>query len=252
VSVSLVGAGPGDPELLTLRALRTLQRADIVLYDRLVPKCILELARRDATFEDVGKVQGRKGMEQAAINARLVELAQRGLHVVRLKGGDPFVFGRGGEERDALREAGIETFVVPGVTAALGCAAASGAPLTHRDHAQAVTFVTGHARSGGAPELDWAALAAPKHTLVVYMGAANAPGVAAKLLAAGRDGAIPVLIVENGTRPDQRLIASRLDALARDCAILDPDKPALLIIGEVAALADSAQAAEYWAKASAA
>jgi uroporphyrin-III C-methyltransferase/precorrin-2 dehydrogenase/sirohydrochlorin ferrochelatase len=172
--------------------------------------------------------------------------------VVRLKGGDPFVFGRGGEDLQSLRAAGIEAFVAPGITAALGCAAAAGAPLTHRDHAQAVTFVTGHARGGAEGAIDWAALAGANHTIVVYMGAAKAAEIAADLIGAGRAGDTPVLIVENGTRPDQRLIASRLERLGADGAALDPAKPALLIIGAVAALAEGVEAAALWTKASAA
>jgi uroporphyrin-III C-methyltransferase/precorrin-2 dehydrogenase/sirohydrochlorin ferrochelatase len=241
--VHIVGAGPGDPELLTLKALRALQEADVIVYDKLVDPRILDLARRDARRVFVGKARGKVSVAQDDINALLVREARAGARVVRLKGGDPFVFGRGGEEVDVLRAAGVDAFVVPGITAALGCAAAAGTPLTHRDHAQAVTFITGHARSGETSDVDWRALTAANHTIVVYMGASNAGEIGERLVAAGRDGATPVLIIENGTRPDQRLFASTLASLGADAAVLAPDKPALLIIGGVAALADGAQIA---------
>ncbi|MBI4693364.1 MAG: uroporphyrinogen-III C-methyltransferase [Gammaproteobacteria bacterium] len=234
--VSLVGAGPGDPELLTLRALRTLQRADVVLYDRLVPAAILALARRDADFEDVGKVQGLKGSEQTAINARLVELARRGRHVVRLKGGDPFVFGRGGEELLALRAAGIDYEVVPGITAAVACAAAAGIPLTHRGLAQQVTFVTAHGEDAHA-DLDWPALARGRHTLAFYMGVGRVAQIRDGLLAHGRDPGTPAAIVERGTTPQQRVWLTTLEALPATVAARAVQAPAMILVGEVAALA---------------
>jgi uroporphyrin-III C-methyltransferase/precorrin-2 dehydrogenase/sirohydrochlorin ferrochelatase len=237
--VHIVGAGPGDPELLTLKALRALQDADVIIHDRLVEQRVLDMARRDADFLYVGKERSKHSVPQDQINDMLIAEARAGKRVVRLKGGDPFVFGRGGEELEALREAGVETHIVPGITAALGCAASAQVPLTHRDHAQAVTFVTGHAKTGGALDLDWKALASADHTLVIYMGTANVEEVSTHLRAAGRGAETPALIVENGTRADQRLIRSTLGALVADVAALDLKSPSLLIVGEVAALANA-------------
>jgi len=240
--VWLVGAGPGDPELLTLKALRLLQGADVVVHDRLTPAPILDLANPQARLIDVGKRKSRHTLPQDGINQLLVGLALEGLQVVRLKGGDPFVFGRGGEELLACRAAGVEAQVVPGVTSALAAAAGAGAPLTHRGLAQAVTFVTGHAASGAAPDLDWAALARPNHTVVVYMGVSTAPAIAERLTAAGRDPSTPVLVVENASLSQERRVLATLGGLVQ--AIAGWDGPALLIIGEAAALAqaDSDQA----------
>jgi uroporphyrin-III C-methyltransferase/precorrin-2 dehydrogenase/sirohydrochlorin ferrochelatase len=235
--VHIVGAGPGDPELLTLKALRTLQDADLIVHDRLVDPRVLDMARRDADFLYVGKERSKHSVPQDQINDMLVAEARAGKRVVRLKGGDPFVFGRGGEELEALRTAGVEAHVVPGITAALGCAASAQVPLTHRNHAQAVTFVTGHAKTGGALDLDWKALASANHTLAIYMGAANVGEVSARLIDAGRAAETPALIVENGTRADQRLIRSTLGELVADVAALGLKSPSLLIVGEVAALA---------------
>lgn len=240
--VHLVGAGPGDPELLTLKALRALQDADIVFHDKLVDARVLDLIRRDAERVFVGKARGEHAVPQREIEARLIEEARKGKRVVRLKGGDPFVFGRGGEELQALRAAGVEAHVVPGITAALGCAAEAGVPLTHRDHAQAVTFVTGHAKSG-APDLDWASLANAKQTVVVYMGVDTAAHTASNLIAAGRAASTPVLVIENGTTPQAKRVRGALHdlpALIARCGILGP---AILIIGEVAALAEVAPVA---------
>ena len=238
--VWLVGAGPGDPELLTIKALRLLQAADVVVHDRLTPPEILDLARADARLIDVGKRKSRHTLPQDDINQLLVALAREGLTVIRLKGGDPFVFGRGGEELQTLREAGIETHVVPGVTAGLAAAAGAGAPLTHRGLAQAVTFVTGHAamKDGepGEPDLDWLVLSRPNHTVVVYMGVTTSGVLAGKLIAAGRAASTPVLIVENASRPDERRLLTNLGQLPT--ATRGLDGPALLVIGEVAALAD--------------
>ena len=208
--VWLVGAGPGDPELLTLKALRLLQSADVVVHDRLTPRPILDLARPGARMIDVGKRKSRHTLPQDGINALLVGLAREGLTVVRLKGGDPFLFGRGGEELEFCRAAGVEAHVVPGVTAALAAAADAGAPLTHRGLAQAVTFVTGHAASGGEPDLDWASLARPNHTVAVYMGLSTASGIAARLIAAGRPGSTPVAVVENASLVDERRLLTTL------------------------------------------
>jgi uroporphyrin-III C-methyltransferase len=239
--VHLVGAGPGDPELLTLKALRLLQAADVIVHDRLTPPPILALARPTARLIDVGKRKSRHTLPQDDINRLLVALAREGLAVVRLKGGDPFVFGRGGEELLALRAAGIEAHVIPGVTSGLAAAASAGAPLTHRGLAQAVTFVTGHAAmtpegEAGEPDMDWRALSRPNHTVVVYMGLTTASSLASGMIGAGRAASTPVLIVQNASRTEERRILTRLGELQTATASLDG--PALLIIGEVAALAD--------------
>ena len=237
-AVHIVGAGPGDPDLLTIKALRLLQRADVILYDRLVSDEILNLARRDADRFYVGKAKSNHAVPQEEIEARLIELAREGKMVVRLKGGDPFVFGRGGEELEALRNANIPVFVCPGVTAATGCAAAANMALTHRDHAQAVTFVTGHAKDEADPALDWSALAALKNTLVVYMGVTKAETIASKLIEHGRGRETPVAVVENGTRENQKIVKGSLAELPRLIEAGGIKGPALLVIGEVAALAD--------------
>jgi uroporphyrin-III C-methyltransferase / precorrin-2 dehydrogenase / sirohydrochlorin ferrochelatase len=235
--VVLVGAGPGDPDLLTLGALRALQSADVIAHDRLVAPEILELARRDAERIDVGKRCGDGGSSQERTNRLLVALAREGKRVVRLKGGDPFVFGRGGEEMAVLAEAGVPVRVVPGVTAATGCTALAGIPLTHRDHAHAVTFVSGHRRKG-APAPDWASLARPGHTLVVYMGLATLAETAASLCAGGLDPATPAAAIENGSRSDQRVVTATLATLAARVAAAGLTGPALVVVGEVVALRD--------------
>jgi uroporphyrin-III C-methyltransferase/precorrin-2 dehydrogenase/sirohydrochlorin ferrochelatase len=234
--VALVGAGPGDPELLTLKALRLLQRADVVVHDRLVGRAVLDYARRDAERIDVGKRRGHHAYPQAAINALLLRLAGEGKRVVRLKGGDPFVFGRGGEELAVLVEHGVPVELVPGITAATGCAAVAGFPLTHRDHASAVTFVSGEAKGGGLA-LDWAALAKSDHTLVVYMGLGTARTIAEQLVAHGMAADMPVAVVENGTLPAQRTLFGRLDDLGELVRAHAVHPPALLVIGRVAGLA---------------
>ena len=237
--VHLVGAGPGDPELLTLKALRLLGEADVIVYDRLVGDGILDLARRDADRFYVGKERSNHSVPQNQIHDLLVEQAKLGKRVVRLKGGDPFVFGRGGEEVEALRAAGIEVHITPGITAALGCAASSGVPLTHRDHAQSVTFITGHSKDGDHSNplmLDWSALSAPHHTLVVYMGVATAREIATKLTHHGRDPQTPVLVIENGTRADEVRTPATLATLEQTIAAHMSKAPALLIIGEVVSL----------------
>jgi uroporphyrin-III C-methyltransferase len=242
--VWLVGGGPGDPELLTLKALRVMQAADVLVHDRLTPAAVLDLAAPTARRLYVGKRKSHHSVPQDELNDLLVALAREGLQVVRLKGGDPFVFGRGGEEMLACRAAGVDCEVVPGISAALAASASSGAPLTHRGLAQAVTFVTGHAavRPGALagepvaePDLDWTALAKPNHTVVVYMGLSTAPVIAARLSEAGRAPGTPALVVEQASLPGERRVLTTLSALAETAARLDG--PAVLIIGEVAALA---------------
>lgn len=234
--VHIVGAGPGDPELLTLKALRVLQEADVVYYDRLVSPEILGLIRRDAARVPVGKSKGDHSVSQTEIHTRLVASAREGLRVVRLKGGDPFIFGRGGEELEAVRAEGVAVHVVPGISSALGCAASAGIPLTHRDHAQTLTFVTGHAKAGGVPDLDWKALARPAQTVVVFMGVDTAPVIAERLVAAGRDPRTPIAVIENGTRPEEVRVFGELSELPFLIEEEGITGPALLIIGEVAAL----------------
>lgn len=235
-SVVLVGAGPGDAGLLTLRALRALNEADVILHDQLVSADVLALARRDATFIDVGKQAGHHRVAQDGIHELMIAHAHRGARVVRLKGGDPFVFGRGGEELEALQAAGIRFEVVPGITAANACAAYAGIPLTHRDRAQSVRLVTAHCEQS-ADRLDWAGLAQDRQTLAFYMGVAGLERIRDRLIAHGRAASTPFAIIENGSRPEQRVITGTLDALpeiARDHGVRTP---ALLILGEVAALA---------------
>lgn len=237
-SVALVGAGPGDAGLLTLRALRVLNEADVILHDRLVSDEVLHLARRDAERIEVGKQAGHHATSQDEINALLVEHALAGRRVVRLKGGDPFVFGRGGEELEVLRAHGIAYEVVPGITAAVACAAYAGIPLTHRGYAQSVRLLTAHcARTEDS--LDWAALAQPRQTLAIYMGVARLADFRDHLLAHGRAADTPFALIENGTRHDQRVVTGPLAELAERAAAHDVRSPALLVIGEVAALAAS-------------
>ena len=233
--VSLVGAGPGDPELLTLRALRVMQAASVVLYDKLVSPALLDLARRDAERIYVGKEQDNHALPQGDINALMVRLAREGKRVVRLKGGDPFIFGRGGEEIEALAEHGIAFEVVPGVTAAAGAAAYAGIPLTHRDFADACVFVTGHLRNGGAA-LDWKGLVRARQTIVVYMGVGALAQVCAALVAQGLAASTPCALVEKATLPAQRVLEgdlATLPGLAREAAVRPP---ALLVVGEVVRL----------------
>ena len=235
-SVSIVGAGPGNADLLTLRALRLLQEADVVVYDRLVGPDILGYARRDAERIYVGKGKGRHTRSQAGINALMTARAKAGQRVVRLKGGDPYIFGRGGEEMVYLRRAGVAVEVVPGITAAAGCGASAGIPLTHRDYVSAVTFVTGHATSG-EPDLDWAALATGRHTLVVYMGVSTAGTVARRLIEHGMDPATPAAIVENGTRANEVVVIGSVAELGRMVAANRIVGPAVIIVGDVVRLA---------------
>ncbi len=235
--VYLVGAGPGDPDLLTMRALRLLETADVIVHDRLVAPEILDYARRDAERIYVGKAKGAHARTQDQINALLVERARGGRRVVRLKGGDPFVFGRGGEEREYLIRHGVRTEVVPGITAASGCAAATGIPLTHRDCAQSAVLVTGHGRDG-EPDLDWEALARQKQTIAVYMGASMAGRISERLIGHGMSPGTPAAVIANGTRPDQRVETGSLAQLQALAARL-PDAPLLLVIGEVVRHADA-------------
>ena len=240
--VTLVGAGPGDPDLLTLKALRALGRADVVLHDKLVDPRVLDLARRDARRVDVGKRCGRHPMSQAAINALLVREVRAGAHVVRLKGGDPFVFGRGGEELEALRAAGAEVEVVPGITAALAVAAGLGVPLTHRGTAQALHLITAHGAEDELPAHDWRALAESAGTLAVYMGARTLRRVAAALLDAGMAASTPAVAVESASQPGERRIPGTLGTIAGAVAAAKVDGPTLVLIGPVVALAGAAAA----------
>jgi uroporphyrin-III C-methyltransferase / precorrin-2 dehydrogenase / sirohydrochlorin ferrochelatase len=233
--VQIVGAGPGDPGLLTLNALRALQRADVVLYDRLVSREVLKLARREALMIDAGKSAGGHGLHQARIHALMLEHASRGLRVVRLKGGDPFVFGRGGEEIEFLRANRISYEVLPGITAAIACAAYAGIPLTHRDHAASLRVVTAHCR-GAIDAVDWRMLADQRETLAIYMAVNSVDRVQRELLRHGRSPETPVAFVENGSRPDQRVIIGTLGEAAALGAAHQIKSPALLIVGTVAAL----------------
>ncbi|WP_240724574.1 uroporphyrinogen-III C-methyltransferase [Halomonas borealis] len=233
--VSLVGAGPGDPELLTVKALRRLQAADVILHDRLVSKEILALAAPQAACLYVGKARSDHSVPQEGINQALIDWARAGKRVVRLKGGDPFIFGRGGEELESLVADGVEVEVVPGITAASGCAAYAGIPLTHRDHAQSVRFITGHLRNGSC-DLDWPALASPGQTLVFYMGLGSLEIIGERLRAHGLAGETPLALIEQGTTARQRVHVARLDDLpsAEELANIRP--PTLIIVGTVVAL----------------
>lgn len=233
--VYIVGAGPGDAELLTLKALQLMQQADVVVYDYLVSDEIMELVRRDAELICVGKRMGNHSVVQEDTNKLLVDLARQGKKVCRIKGGDPFIYGRGGEEVQELAKHNVRYQIVPGITAAAGCSAYAGIPLTHRDHAQAIQFVTGHCKKDGN-DLDWASLAKPNQTLAVYMGVVKSPDIQAKLIEHGRAETTPVAIVENGTRKNQRVFTTTLEMMATEIEAQQVQSPALLIIGEVAAL----------------
>lgn len=233
--VVLVGAGPGDPGLLTLHALRQMQQADVVVYDRLISDEVMALVRRDAKRIFVGKQAGNHCVSQEGINQLLLEEAKKGQRVVRLKGGDPFIFGRGGEELETLVGTGIGFQVVPGITAASGCAAYAGIPLTHRDHAQSVRFVTAHGK-GGAQDLDWPLLARDKQTLVFYMGLSSCGVIREQLLVHGKGGDTPVALIERGTQPSQRVIRGTLDELPE--LAIGVESPALIMVGSVVTLAD--------------
>lgn len=227
----LIGAGPGDPELLTLKAVRALGAADVVLVDDLVNRELLKFARPRARVIEVGKRGGCRSTPQAFIEKLMIRFARRGQVVARLKGGDPLVFGRGGEELAALRRAGIDSEIISGITAGMGAAATLGIPVTHRDCAQGVTFITGHTRDGGA--VNWAALAASGTTLVIYMGMARLADIVAQLQRAGMPAHTPAAAIENGTLPSQRSLVTTLAALPQQVAQRGLGSPAVVVIGDV-------------------
>jgi uroporphyrin-III C-methyltransferase len=235
--IYIVGAGPGDPELLTVKAMRVLQAADVVVYDKLVGRGILDLARADAEKIFVGKTRGNHSVPQDEISALLVSKAQAGFSVVRLKGGDPFIFGRGGEELEVAQAANVAVDVIPGITAALGCAAQAKIPLTHRDHASAVTFVAGQCRDLAAQ--DWRGLAAKGRTLVIYMGLNGAGDIADKLMADGLEASTPVAVIENGTRRNARVVQTSLADLTEIVQRYGFGSPSLLVVGDVATFAQT-------------
>ena len=237
--VTLVGAGPGDPELLTLKALKALQSADVILFDNLVSEDVLDLARREAQCICVGKRGGRPSCRQDDINALMVKFAKQGKHVVRLKSGDPMIFGRAGEEISILENAGLAVNVVPGITAACAAASRLGVSLTHRDHAQSVKYITAHSRKGELPDLDWASCADETNTLMIYMGARTAPQLAGALLANGMPRNMPVMIAKGVSRADEEVSYYRLADLLS--ASIDRSQPVLIGIGRVF----SARAAQY-------
>ena len=236
--VYLVGGGPGDPELLTLRALRLMQQADVVLYDRLVSDGVMDLVRRDAERIYVGKRRSQHAMQQENINQLLVDLAKQGKRVLRLKGGDPFIFGRGGEEIELLAQNNIPFQIVPGITAASGCAAYAGIPLTHRDYAQSVRFVTGHLKDDST-NLQWPELANPTQTIVFYMGLVGLKDICESLIAHGRAASTPVALIERGTTQHQRVLISDLASIADLVASKDVHAPTLFIVGDVVKLHES-------------
>ncbi|WP_404355824.1 siroheme synthase CysG [Methylotuvimicrobium sp. KM1] len=238
--VYLIGAGPGDPDLLTFKALRLMQQADVIVYDRLVAPAILDLARRDSTKIYVGKQRSEHSLPQDRINELLADLAKQGKRVARVKGGDPFIFGRGGEEIETLMEQGIHFQVVPGITAASGCASYSGIPLTHRDHAQSVTFVTGHLKDDTV-NLNWQQLAKPNQTLVIYMGLVGLPIICRSLIEHGASENLPAALIQQGTTDRQRVFAGSLSTLPEIAAKQDITPPTLIVIGTVVSLHEKLQ-----------
>ncbi|MEJ2464885.1 MAG: siroheme synthase CysG [Candidatus Thiodiazotropha sp.] len=233
--VYLVGAGPGDPDLLTFRALRLMQQADVVVYDRLVAKPILEMTRQDAEHIYVGKERNKHTMRQEEINELLASLAKQGKRVLRLKGGDPFIFGRGGEEIDTLAAQGVPFQVIPGITAAAGCASYAGIPLTHRDYAQSVTFVTGHLKDGSM-NLNWPMLAQPNQTIVFYMGLVGLPVICRELQANGVTSDMPIALIQQGTTHMQRVYTGTLESIQAIVEKEKPKPPTLIIVGRVVEL----------------
>ena len=236
--VALIGAGPGDPELLTVKALNFLQQADVVLYDYLVSEEIMALVPSDVILVCVGKRAGHHSVPQEKTNQLLVDFAKQGHRVVRIKGGDPFMFGRGGEELEILFDEGIRFHVVPGITAAAGATAYAGIPLTHRDFAQSALFVTGH-RKQDADDLDWSTLARGHQTLVIYMGLMKSQFIAQQLIAHGRQASTPIAIIERGTQATQKVFRGQLNQLAE--LAKEAQSPALIVVGEVVSLADKLQ-----------
>lgn len=234
-TVYLVGSGPGDPELMTLKAARLVREADVIVYDHLGAEGVLDLARPEAEKIYAGKEASNHALPQEEINVLLVRLAKQGKRVVRLKGGDPFIFGRGGEEIETLAEHGVPFEVVPGVTAASGCGSYAGIPLTHRDHAQICVFATGHLKDGSV-NLDWPALARPNQTVVFYMGIGGAGEICTQLIANGLPADYPAAVVQHGTSRRQRVLTATLATLASEIERLDIRPPALIIIGTVVTL----------------
>ena len=235
--VYLIGAGPGAADLLTFRALRLMQQADVIVYDHLVSPEIMDLARRDSEKIYVGKQRDKHTLPQESINTLLADLAKEGKRVVRLKGGDPFIFGRGGEEIETLMEQGIHFQVVPGITAASGCSTYAGIPLTHRDHAQSCTFVTGHLKDNSI-NLNWTQLALPNQTIVIYMGLVGLEKICEALIAHGSPKDLPIALVQQGTTNNQRVVTGVLESFANKIANLDIKPPTLVIIGNVVTLHD--------------
>ncbi|SHE30944.1 uroporphyrin-III C-methyltransferase [Modicisalibacter ilicicola DSM 19980] len=242
--VAIVGAGPGDPGLLTLRALSLLQQADCLVFDRLVSQDVLDMASVSAESYYVGKASRCHALTQEQTNALLVKLSREGKRVVRLKGGDPFIFGRGGEEAEYLIDHQVAFRVVPGITSASGCSTYAGFPLTHRDHAQSVTFVTGHCKGDNCLELNWDALSAPHQTVVFYMGLANAALISRELMQRGLPGSHPVALVERGTTSEQRQVLTCLDDLVDTIARETFKPPTLIVVGEVVRLAETLAVAQ--------